>query len=135
MEVKVFDLKDIKVQTILGGPIKPVISNGEGGSKNQVVALGIFKPGEGLYPHFHPQSEEIYFVIKGEGTVFLGEERKPMKIKEGQVIYIPAKTPHCVTNTSKKELQIAFFLSPGLKDAGYSIANDINTLEEKIVKP
>ncbi|MEM4310882.1 MAG: cupin domain-containing protein [Nitrososphaerales archaeon] len=135
MSVKVFNVKEIKIQEILGGPIKPVITNDKEGTKNQVVALGVFKPGEGLYPHFHPQSEEIYFVLKGEGTVFVGEERKPMKIKGGQVIYIPANTHHCVTNTGRRELQIAFFLSPGLKEAGYSIAMDYKTLEEKIIKP
>ena len=66
MSFSVIRLKDIKTEKILGGPIKPVVSPKTVGSKNLVFALGVFNLGEGLVPHIHPQSEEVYYVIQGK---------------------------------------------------------------------
>lgn len=128
-------LEDIKSQMILGGSIKVVLTNDKE-TRTQVFAVGIFKPGEGLYPHSHPNSEEIYFVLKGRGTVFLGKDRKPVELEPEMTLHVPANTIHAVTNTGKDLLEIAFFLSPGKSPAGYSIASDITVAEERIlVKP
>jgi mannose-6-phosphate isomerase-like protein (cupin superfamily) len=133
-KVKVFDLDKIAAKEIIGGPIKPIITNKKGGTKTQLLALGVFKPGEGLYPHIHPNSEEIYFVLKGKGTVFIGKRRKAMQIKENQVIYIPAGTPHGVTNTSKKgELIIGFIMTPGIEAAKYRIDKDTKVIKRKVL--
>ncbi len=134
MSIKSLNVKEVKVIKALGGPIKPIISN-EDVSKNQEFALGIFKPKEGLYPHTHVNSEEIYFVLSGRGTVFVGKEKKPMKISEGDVVYIPAGTIHGVTNTGRKRLEIAFFVSPGRQHPGFSIGKDCEVFEEKILTP
>ncbi|MFI5449513.1 MAG: cupin domain-containing protein [Candidatus Bathyarchaeia archaeon] len=112
---------------------KLVTSNTDDGTKNQLVAFGVFQPGEGLYPHIHPNSEEIYYVVKGQGTVFVKDQKTPMPIKTNQIIYIPANTPHCVTNTSQDDLLIAFIMTPGLKRAEYKIDEDTKVIEETIM--
>ncbi|HXY82471.1 MAG TPA: cupin domain-containing protein [Candidatus Saccharimonadales bacterium] len=134
MSMKVFNLNTVQAKTILGGPIKLVTTNTEDGTKNQLVAFGVFKPGEGLYPHLHPKSEEIYYVVKGQGTIFVKDQKTQMLIKANEIIYIPANTPHCVTNTGNDELLIAFIMTPGLTPAQYKIAEDTKLLEEKIIK-
>ena len=133
MSVKSLNIMKVEKKKVLGGLIKPLISN-EDTSKNQEFALGIFEPGEGLYPHIHLESEEIYYVTAGNGTVFAGNERKPIKIGKDDVLYIPAGIPHAVTNTGKNTLTIAFFISPGRKHAGYSVGKDCKVVEEKILK-
>jgi oxalate decarboxylase/phosphoglucose isomerase-like protein (cupin superfamily) len=132
MSVRVFDLNKIQAKKVLGGPIKLVTTNSEDGTRNQLVAFGVFKPGEGLYPHVHPNSEEVYYVVKGHGSVFTKDPKTPMPIKANEIIYIPANTPHCVTNTGQEELLIGFFMTPGLKTADYKIASDTKVLEENI---
>ena len=134
MSVISLNLKNIRIVKALGGPLKPIISN-ESTSKNQEFAIGMFKPKEGLYPHAHINSEEIYFVLSGRGTVFIGKEKKPMKVSEDDVLYIPPGIVHGVTNTGKKKLLIAFFVSPGKQHAGYAIGKDCDVLEEKILMP
>jgi len=131
MPIKVVNVKNVGVQQVLGGPVKPLISN-EDISQNQEFALGVFKPKEGLFFHTHPKSEETYFVINGTGTVFTGKDKKPTKIGEGDVVYIPAGMPHGVANTGRKKLLIAFFLSPGEVKAGYCIGKDCKVLEERV---
>jgi oxalate decarboxylase/phosphoglucose isomerase-like protein (cupin superfamily) len=133
MSIKIFELEKTQTKIVLGGPIKLVTSNTEDGTKNQLVAFGVFQPGEGLYPHIHPNSEEIYYVVKGQGTVFVKDQKTPMPIKANQIIYIPANTPHCVTNTSQDDLLIAFIMTPGLKRAEYKINEDTKVIEETIM--
>jgi len=134
MSLKLLNIKDVKIVKALGGPIKPIISN-ETTSKNQEFAMGVFKPKDGLYPHTHINSEEIYFVLEGKGTVFVEKEKKPMKISKGDVVYIPAGMIHGVTNTGRKKLLIAFFVSPGKQHPGFSIGKDCVVFEEKILMP
>jgi len=92
MSFRMINVKEIEPQMILGGPIKPVVSPKTVGSKNLRFALGVFNPDEGLVPHIHPESEEVYYVIKGKGTV---------------------GTIHGVKNTGKEKLIVAFFVAPG----------------------
>lgn len=134
MRPRAYDLGKIKTEKILGGPIKLVMTNDKHGSKNHLLAFGVFKPGEGLYPHLHQNSEEVYYVVKGKGTVFVGREKKPRGIRTNEIIYIPAKTPHGVTNTGKEELVVAFIMTPGLKPADYMIAKDIEVVEEGVLR-
>jgi len=134
MSVKILNSKKVRLEKILGGPIKPLISNRDV-SMNQEFALGVFRPKQGLYFHTHPNSEEIYYVIRGRGTVFVGNEKNQIKVGEGDVLYIPANTPHGVTNTGRKTLVIAFFVSPGREKAGYEIGKDCTVIEERVLQP
>jgi mannose-6-phosphate isomerase-like protein (cupin superfamily) len=113
MSFKVIRAGDVRTEKILGGPIKPIVNPKTVGSKNLVFALGVFNPGEGLVPHIHPQSEEVYYVIQGKGTVYVGEEREETPIEPEMTLYIPPGTIHAVTNTGEEKLVIAFFVAPG----------------------
>ncbi len=117
MSVKIVRKDEAKVKTILGGPIRVYATPETVGSKNIVFVLGSFKPGEGLVPHDHPESEEIYHVIEGNGTVYAGEEKKEIPIESGIVLYIPAGVQHHVKNTGNETLVIGFSLSPGTEEA------------------
>jgi mannose-6-phosphate isomerase-like protein (cupin superfamily) len=46
--------------------------------------------------HSHENIEQIYYILKGEGTVLVGEERR--KVREGDVVYLPPKVPHQLFN-------------------------------------
>jgi len=113
MSFKVIKVRDVEAEKILGGPIKPVVNAETVGSENMVFALGVFDPGEGLVPHIHPESEEVYYVTKGSGTVYVGEEKKEMPIEPDVALYIPPGTVHGVRNTGDERLEIAFFVAPG----------------------
>jgi len=49
--------------------------------------------GEGE-PHYHSRTEEIYFVVRGEGIVEL--DGRPVEVKEGDLIVIEPGTVHSV---------------------------------------
>lgn len=47
-------------------------------------------------PHFHKLTQEVVYMLRGEGILQLGTERIP--IKAGAVVRIPADTVHTFTN-------------------------------------
>ena len=115
--VKILKLHEVEAKRILGGPIKIMFNSETANTKYLTFAVGCFAPGEGLDVHLHPESEEVYYVVKGEGTVYLGEDLKPVRVEPDTALYIPPKTVHGVKNTGKETLIIAFFVAPGREKA------------------
>lgn len=113
LSVKVIKKSEAEVKTILGGSITIYCTPETVDSKKLVFVLGSFAPGEGLDPHIHPESEEIYYIIEGTGTVYTGKEKKEISIEPGMALYIPDGIEHSVRNTGSDRLVIGFSLSPG----------------------
>jgi mannose-6-phosphate isomerase-like protein (cupin superfamily) len=108
---KILRLEDAVTRKALGGTIKVMFTKED--AENLRFSVGYFSPGEGLSPHIHPESEEVYYVIEGTGIVYLGDELKEVLIEPQMGLYIPSGMVHGVTNTGKDKLLIAFFVAPG----------------------
>jgi len=113
MSVKVLKLGEVEPIKALGGTLKRMFNPETVGTKNMTFSVGYFAPGEGLKPHLHPESEEVYYVVRGEGIVLIGEERKPLPIDPDTAIYIPPGKIHGVKNSGEDRLVICFFVAPG----------------------
>ena len=81
----------------------------------------VVPPGKRAFPrHNHRVNEEMFFVLKGEGEVRVGEERYP--IRQGDVIACPPggpETAHQIVNTSGSELKylaVSTSMTPELVD-------------------
>jgi mannose-6-phosphate isomerase-like protein (cupin superfamily) len=67
-------------------------------------------PGRGPSPHTHPY-EEVLVILEGEASVMAGE--RELVVGAGDVVIVPANTPHAFTNTGDRPLrQIDIHLSP-----------------------
>ncbi len=78
--------------------------------KNVSLEIGIFKPGEDLKPHTHLESDEIYYIIKGEAHLRVGKEE--LTLAEGTAAIVPSGEEHYPKNDGKETLEIAFITSP-----------------------
>jgi mannose-6-phosphate isomerase-like protein (cupin superfamily) len=58
------------------------------------------EPGETNNMHTHGDAEQVYFVLRGGGTVQVGDERK--KVKAGDAVFLPAGVPHGFFNTGDR---------------------------------
>jgi len=79
----------------------------------QMVDHGFIRQRGGTHvkvPHYHPNGEEIFYVIKGAGTFKVGEEKK--KVKAGDIIYIPPNTVHLLTNDEDEALEFIDWAVP-----------------------
>lgn len=49
-------------------------------------------PKEAVIPHSHEKYEEIYYILEGQGEIFI--DNKKQEVIQGDVIYIPPKSKH-----------------------------------------
>ena len=111
--VKIVKLAEVEPIKVLGGTIKRIFNQEIVDTKHLRFSVGDFSPGEGLKAHLHPESEEIYYIMSGRGTVYLGKEQRPLLVDPDTAIYIPPKMIHCVKNEGEERLALAFFVAPG----------------------
>jgi oxalate decarboxylase/phosphoglucose isomerase-like protein (cupin superfamily) len=72
-------------------------------------------PGQGHSRHNHPGSEEIIFVISGDGEQMVEDETgKPitMKVGPGCTIFVPDSRFHATLNTGAGPMQLFVVYSP-----------------------
>jgi mannose-6-phosphate isomerase-like protein (cupin superfamily) len=71
------------------------------------VSLAKLQPSLSYEPHEHQDHEEIYYIINGSGHIKIGDEIS--KFRDGDVIYIPEKTNHSITNDSNEMVEFLAF--------------------------
>ena len=75
------------------------------------VSIAMHGPGDRVKRHRHPY-EEAYYVIKGEGVMYMEGEGE-IQLRPGRSVYIPPNTIHGQVNTSaENDLWILCSLSP-----------------------
>lgn len=65
-----------------------------------------FKPGQVLSYHKHPNSDQIFLIVEGEGKFYLddGGREQVIDVKCGSLILAPANVWHQLENTGGKNL-------------------------------
>jgi mannose-6-phosphate isomerase-like protein (cupin superfamily) len=67
-------------------------------------------PGTATQLHFHPKTEEFYYVIEGCGRMKIGDEVNEVVV--GDSILIPADAVHTLQNTGSADLKILCCCAP-----------------------
>jgi quercetin dioxygenase-like cupin family protein len=63
------------------------------------------EPGGALPPHLHPHQEERWSVVEGEITFQLGNDKRPLRPEDGEVVVAPG-TKHAVIGSSDREAHL-----------------------------
>jgi len=79
-------------------------------NRSQSLAEAIVAPGQQTAMHRHLQSEEIYYIQQGTGTMYVGDESRDVVV--GDSIAIPAGTFHSILNTGQDNLVVLCACSP-----------------------
>ena len=58
------------------------------------------EPGDTNMMHTHVGVEQVYMVVRGGGTIQVGEERR--EVGAGDVVFLPSDVPHGFFNTGEK---------------------------------
>ncbi|MET0674551.1 MAG: cupin domain-containing protein [Bradyrhizobium sp.] len=94
---------------------KIMASPDSSGAENMSAVSLYFNPGQGHARHNHPASEQLIFVIGGEGEMMIEDETgTPVKtaIGPGSLVTIPRGAFHSTFNTSWEPLRILAVYSP-----------------------
>jgi mannose-6-phosphate isomerase-like protein (cupin superfamily) len=85
------------------------------GEHSQLVAMCL-NPGEEIGQETHQGSDQMLFFVDGEGEAFV--DGSQTEVKEHDVVFVPAGTPHNIRNTGNKELKLFTVYAPATHPAG-----------------
>lgn len=87
-----------------GSTIREILApnNAPGVIRRQSLAEAILLPGAATEPHYHPVTEEIYYILRGVGQMQIG--RSICQVGPGDGIAIPPGAAHQIQNTGTEDL-------------------------------
>ncbi len=114
-EVPAFTTKD-------GSEIRELLAHRNSGIRNQSLAEARLPPGAATTPHYHPLTEEIYYILEGTGRMTIGDELRD--IGAGDAIAIPPGAIHTIMNTGTKALKFLCCCAPAYEHSDTVLVED-----------
>lgn len=103
--------KDIPAYTTKdGSEIRELMHPLHHSCHKQSLAEATVKPGCQTRLHRHQETEELYFMLSGKGTMTLGDE--VFTVKSGDTVCIAPGTAHRIENTGQQDLVILCCCAP-----------------------
>ena len=93
-----------------GSEIRELLAHRNSAIRNQSLAEARLEPGQQTAPHYHIRTEEIYYILTGEGRLEVGPETR--LVKPGDAIAIPPGEVHTITNTGTGQLKFICCCAP-----------------------
>ena len=123
----------IEVETIMSSWVTAkVMADPKRNGCNEMSAVSLyFEPGKGHARHNHPLSEQIIFVVSGEGEMMIENENgEPItrKISAGSTVTIPKGAYHSTFNTGWEPIRILAIYSPPGPEAAMREATEFEVL-------
>jgi mannose-6-phosphate isomerase-like protein (cupin superfamily) len=97
--------------TLDGSEIRELLAHRNSAIRQQSLAEARLPPGASTTPHYHPRTEEIYYILSGTGLMRLAEETR--SVGPGDAIAIPPGAAHQITNMGAEVLKFLCCCAPG----------------------
>lgn len=97
-----------------GSEIRELLAHRNSSIAQQSLAEARLAPGQSTTPHYHAQTEEIYYILSGSGQMQIGHETRP--VGPGDAIAIPPGQVHQITNTGDGRLTFLCCCAPAYDD-------------------
>ncbi|MEV0614115.1 cupin domain-containing protein [Nonomuraea sp. NPDC050404] len=94
------------------GSIKWHVTPGTVPGASSTFGEVVINPNKGHDRHLHPGSDEVLYIIEGEGRQTVGDDPE-FAVKAGDAVYIPMGTLHSTFNTGWRPLRIIATYTPG----------------------
>ena len=88
-------------------------------SQTSEVFVVILKPGEAPPLHKHDDTEQVFYILEGDGVLRIGSEKKEFVVHPGDVVRIPPIVLHsiqCAGNKILRYLAVDCFVGGRPKD-------------------
>jgi mannose-6-phosphate isomerase-like protein (cupin superfamily) len=97
-----------------GSEIRELLAHRNSCIRRQSLAEARLPAHGATTPHYHPRTEEIYYILEGRGTMRLGAETRGVGL--GDAIAVPPGVPHQIRNTGSVVLKFLCCCAPGYED-------------------
>jgi mannose-6-phosphate isomerase-like protein (cupin superfamily) len=94
-----------------GSEIRELLAHRNSSIRNQSLAEARLAPGQSTTPHYHPRTEEIYYILSGVGEMQIGDE--VWMVGVGDAIAIPPGKVHQLMNRGNEMLKLLCCCAPG----------------------
>jgi mannose-6-phosphate isomerase-like protein (cupin superfamily) len=79
-----------------------------------LLVEAMLAPGTEPPPHVHTREDELFYVLKGEFDVYVGE--RAFNVKAGECVFMPRLRPHAFVIRSPRLRLLALFTPAGLEE-------------------
>jgi len=112
--------------TVDGSTIREILApnNAPDTIRNQSLAEATLAPGRATAPHYHPKTEEIYYLLKGTGEMRIGTETR--LVRPGDAVAIPPNAPHQIVNVGDGDLVFLCCCAPAYTHADTVLVPDVS---------
>ena len=111
MAVPVTHLDQTETETFPWGTLNWLMGQGLDPGAAQTFGLVEIAPGAQNPPHYHPNCEELLYVLSGTCTHTYGEDS--YELKPGDLIRVPANVVHHAVNNGNEPLRAVISFSSG----------------------
>ncbi|MDZ4778926.1 MAG: cupin domain-containing protein [Planctomycetia bacterium] len=94
-----------------GSEIRELLAHRNSCIRNQSLAEARVAVGGATAPHYHPRAEEIYYILRGAGSLRVDEETRDVGV--GDAIAIPPGAVHTIRNMGDEPLIFLCCCAPG----------------------
>ena len=106
-----------------GSEIRELLAYRNSGIKNQSLAEARVPVGSSTQEHYHPKTEEIYYITAGIGRMDI--EGDIRDVKPGDAIAIPPGKKHKLWNTGEETLSLLCCCAPCYEHSDTVITEEI----------
>lgn len=97
--------------TMDGSEIRELLAHRNSCIRKQSLAEARIAVGSATQAHYHPSTEEIYFILAGSGSMVIDGETR--QVGPGDAIAIPPGAIHHIANVGPVELRLLCCCAPG----------------------
>jgi len=102
--------EDVETQVFDWGTLKWLSTPDVTSAKNFSAGVVQLNPGKGHERHNHPDSEEILYVVSGEGEQTVADDE--VEVAAGDVVHIPEGVTHSTVNAGWEPLTLVAVYGP-----------------------
>ncbi len=113
-----------------GSEIRELLASRNSAIRRQSLAEARLTPGQATTPHYHPRTEEIYYILEGTGRMQVGLD--VIDVGPCDAIAIPAALAHQITNTGSGLLRFLCCCAPGYEHADTVLLATIRDPAEEV---
>ena len=98
------------IRTPHGSEIRPLVDRTTSTVERCSLAEETLPPGAIVGRHYHLETEEIYYILDGEGRMTVGEETR--EVSAGDAVLVPRGCAHTLENTGREPMTILLVCGP-----------------------
>ena len=111
MSSKLIDPTALPTMSFSWGLIKPLVSTRNTDGPAMSLMHVVLLPGEGPERHNHPDSDEILYILSGQGEQMV-DDSETFPVGPGQAVFIPKAAFHSTVNTGWEPLVLLAIYAP-----------------------